>query len=95
MLVVNSEKILRDYQELLAKHEKGLAEVEASARSFALERGYDEQKANAFIEYVKNAEGDRLSEEESSKFLWLSQYIQLVEDEPSIAINELINEREE
>lgn len=81
MLAVNAEKFLKEYLELLAKHEQGLVDVEESARSFAVERNYDGEKANAFVEYVKSIESDGLSKDEQLKFEWFKNYLLELEND--------------
>lgn len=80
MLVVNTEKLLADQAELLAKRDANLAEVEAQAEKYAIERGYDEEKTAKFVAYTKGLEGDGLSSEESAKLDLLTSYIEEVED---------------
>ena len=84
MISIDREKLLQDYNDLLAKQELGLAEAESAARAFAIQRGYDEEKTAAFIEYVKDNESNVLSKEEELKLNILSAYISIVPDEPEV-----------
>lgn len=84
MISIDREKLLQDYNDLLAKQELGLAEVETAARAFAVQRGYDVEKTAAFIEYVKDNESDGLSNDERIKLNILSAYISVVSDQPEV-----------
>ena len=81
---VNEEKLLRDQAELVAKRDANLAEIEAQAMKYAIERGYDEEKTSKFVAYTKGLEGDGLSLEEKAKLDFLTSYIDEFEfDEPA------------
>lgn len=80
MLKVNEGKLLFDHEQLVAKRETNLAEVEADARAYAEAHDYDEEKTEKFIAFTKELEGDGLSSEEKAKLEILESYIEEVED---------------
>ena len=81
MLKVNSEAILHTYRALVDAREAGHAQIEAAARTFAVNRGYDEEKTAAFVDYVSNVEGDGLSDEERATLSILGKFVENVTDE--------------
>lgn len=87
MLKVNEEKILREYNDLLAKRKIARANIAAAAKSFAMNRGYGEEKTADFVAYVLDTENDGLSASESDKLEFLSDYIDEVPDEVQEAQN--------
>ncbi len=80
MQKVNEEKLLHDHAELIGKRGEHLAEIEADAREYATNHGYDEEKTEKFIAFTKELEGDGLSAEENAKLELLGSYIDEVED---------------
>ena len=80
MLKVNEERLLHDREELVARREVNLAEIEADAREYAIARGYDEDKTERFVAFTKELEGNGLSAEEKTKLEILESYIEEVEE---------------
>ena len=83
MLKVNEEKILADYNSLVEKKEKGLAAVEADAKSYATAHGYDEEKTAKFVAFTQGLQGSGLSDKELAKLEILGSYIEDVKEEES------------
>ena len=80
MQKVNEEKLLLDYAGLIVKREEHLAEIEADAREYATNHGYDEEKTEKFVAFTKELEGDGLSAEDKAKLEILESYIEEVEE---------------
>lgn len=86
MKAVNNEKLLQDYEILANKKAQKLAEIEQEAKTFAIARGYDAERAAAFIEYVQKTENDGLADGEKKLFDVLGRYIVEVEEPVAAAV---------
>lgn len=85
MKAVNSEMLLQDYEILAAEQAARLAEIERQALSFANSRGYNAERAEEFIAFVKKTENNGLTEQEKALFDVLGKYIYEVEPETEAA----------
>ena len=92
MLKVNSEKILSDYKALTVKRNDNRAQIEMSARTYAVNRGYDEAQTIDFINYVQDLENDGLTDEELERLEFLEQYVHEVSDDDYAAAEAVTNE---
>lgn len=75
MLSVNVEKILEDYKAIKSKQELGIKEIENEARKLTIARGYNQEKTEKFINYVKEFGDDGLSNDETKKLFFIEEYI--------------------
>lgn len=85
MKAVNTEKLLEDYEILAAEKAARLADIEQQALAFANARGYNAERAEEFIEFVKKTENDGLTEKEKALFDMLGKYVYEVDPEAEAA----------
>lgn len=80
MKAVNTEKLLRDFEDLEAKKEQRINEIQQAATAFAISRGYDVERTAEFVKYVCENEGGGLNDAEKAKYFMLGAYIYDVEE---------------
>ena len=83
MKAVNTEKLLQDFNDLEAKRNQRLGEIEQAATAFAISRGYDAERTAAFVKYVQDDEGGGLTATEKERHDTLAAYIY---DAPEVEI---------
>lgn len=91
MKVVNTEKLLQDYEILAAEKAANLADIRQQALAFANTRKYNAERAEAFIAYVAETENGGLSEEQKTLFDVLGKYIEEVEPEAEAGNGEVVD----
>lgn len=90
MLAVNKEKLLENYNNLKAKQECNLAEIEEAARVFAISRRYDAETTDKFVKYAQSVENGGLSKEERTEFDILGKYVTTEATENVIDVSDKI-----
>lgn len=88
MLQVKSEKLLQDYKALCVKRDENRAAIEVAARSFAVNRNYNEALTAEFIAFVQKKEADGLTDGEQAKLAFLAEYVEEVAEEVEAAVEE-------
>lgn len=81
MFKINSESLLKAYEELCDKAKQNSAAADKAARAFASERGYDEEATESLVLFVQGLENFGLSDEERAEFELLSRFVGEVEEE--------------
>lgn len=81
MIKVNVEKLMADYNALVAKQEKKLKEIEAEARAYAAKRGFDADKTIETVDTFQALENNGLSEDDGEKLTVLDSYMDEVDEE--------------